>query len=247
MRMNSMLFTIRLGPSNHGTGGRHGFWNLLMSGRYLFLLKQNELSTWSLQSALQFFSFFLSFLSGAWFISWWMWVDALAVCQFVLVMGNLLLFHQHFLLPVNMTCLAMLQNARVQLEESLPGTGGGRNPNEELLVKFLFLLPLSILLFCYYRSFLQVRFCAYSFTFSKGVFFYIWISNVLMLMQTRAFCRSSLCDHVRQLYYQIRSNGALAYNGISSSSAINSTHQVGSLVPFCLKFNGRSWNDHMFA
>ncbi|XAR53579.1 Glucuronosyltransferase [Bertholletia excelsa] len=49
------------------------------------------------------------------------------------------------------------QNVREQLEESLPGTGGGRNPNDELLVKVLFLLPLFALLFCYYRSFLQTR------------------------------------------------------------------------------------------
>uniref|UniRef100_A0A2N9JBE1 Hexosyltransferase n=1 Tax=Fagus sylvatica TaxID=28930 RepID=A0A2N9JBE1_FAGSY len=47
------------------------------------------------------------------------------------------------------------QNVRVQLEESLPGTGGGRNPNDDLLVKFLFLLPLCALVFRYYRSFLQ--------------------------------------------------------------------------------------------
>ncbi|CAK9154859.1 unnamed protein product, partial [Ilex paraguariensis] len=49
------------------------------------------------------------------------------------------------------------QNVRVQLEDSLPGTGGGRNPNDELLVKFLFVLPLFVLLFCYYRTFLQTR------------------------------------------------------------------------------------------
>ncbi|KAM7532208.1 hypothetical protein LguiB_035618 [Lonicera macranthoides] len=52
------------------------------------------------------------------------------------------------------------QTVREQLEETLPGTGGGRNPNEDLLVKFLFLLPLIILVFFYYRSFLQTRsFC----------------------------------------------------------------------------------------
>ncbi|KAG6750706.1 hypothetical protein POTOM_045215 [Populus tomentosa] len=70
-----------------------------------------------------------------------------------------------------------------QLDESLPGTGGGKNPKDELLVKVLFLLPLCLVLLCYYRSFLQ----------------------------TRAFCRGSLCDHIRHLYYKIRSNGALAY------------------------------------
>ncbi|KAK1415062.1 hypothetical protein QVD17_30832 [Tagetes erecta] len=49
------------------------------------------------------------------------------------------------------------QNIRDQLEETLPGTRGGRNPHDEFLVKFLFLLPVLTLLFCYYRSFLQTR------------------------------------------------------------------------------------------
>ncbi|XVE90040.1 hypothetical protein DITRI_Ditri20bG0044600 [Diplodiscus trichospermus] len=44
------------------------------------------------------------------------------------------------------------QNVREQLEESLPGIGGGKNPNDELLVKFLFLLPFCSLLFCYFPS-----------------------------------------------------------------------------------------------
>ncbi|CAN6811644.1 unnamed protein product [Brassica oleracea] len=41
---------------------------------------------------------------------------------------------------------------RVKLEETLPGTGGGKNQNDELVVKLLFLLPLCALLFCIYRS-----------------------------------------------------------------------------------------------
>lgn len=92
------------------------------------------------------------------------------------------------------------QRVREQLDESLPGTGGGKNPKDELLVKVLFLLPLCLVLLCYYRSFLQ----------------------------TRAFCRGSLCDHIRHLYYKIRSNGPLAYTGISSSSAGNSTYQFSN-------------------
>ncbi|XP_065859050.1 inositol phosphorylceramide glucuronosyltransferase 1-like [Euphorbia lathyris] len=72
------------------------------------------------------------------------------------------------------------QNVREQLPETLPGTGGGRNPNDELLVKLLFLLPLIALLFSYYLSF----------------------------HQTRVFCRNSLFDdHIRHLYYKIRPNG----------------------------------------
>ncbi|XP_073016287.1 LOW QUALITY PROTEIN: inositol phosphorylceramide glucuronosyltransferase 1-like [Primulina eburnea] len=49
------------------------------------------------------------------------------------------------------------QNARVKLEASLPGTAGGQNPKDEVVVKFLILLPLVFLVFCYYRSFLQTR------------------------------------------------------------------------------------------
>ncbi|XP_059665764.1 inositol phosphorylceramide glucuronosyltransferase 1 [Cornus florida] len=49
------------------------------------------------------------------------------------------------------------QNVRKQLQESLPGTGQGRNPKDNLLVKFLFLFPLFALLLCYHRSFLQSR------------------------------------------------------------------------------------------
>ncbi|CAN4106897.1 unnamed protein product [Withania somnifera] len=49
------------------------------------------------------------------------------------------------------------QNVRVQLQESLPGTGGGKNSQDELLVKILYLLPLLLIAFCYYRSFLQTQ------------------------------------------------------------------------------------------
>ncbi|KAI5659944.1 hypothetical protein M9H77_28737 [Catharanthus roseus] len=49
------------------------------------------------------------------------------------------------------------QNVRVQLEASLPGTGGGENPTDAFRVKLLFLLPFVLILFCYYRSFLQER------------------------------------------------------------------------------------------
>ncbi|PKI39091.1 hypothetical protein CRG98_040515 [Punica granatum] len=99
------------------------------------------------------------------------------------------------------------QNVRVKLEDTLPGTGGGRNPNDELLVKLLFLLPLCVLLFCYYRSFLQAR-----------EFF-------------GSICRSSLCDHIRHLFYKIRCNGAYAYTSVSTHSAINGNQQfsTGSL------------------
>ncbi|KAK6232906.1 hypothetical protein SCA6_002979 [Theobroma cacao] len=90
------------------------------------------------------------------------------------------------------------KNVREQLEESLPGTGGGKNPNEELLVKFLFLIPFCALLFYYYRSFLQ----------GGGL-----------------LCRTSLVNQIRHFYYIIRSSGTVAYTGVSSSPTINSNHQ----------------------
>ncbi|KAL7252530.1 hypothetical protein ACSBR1_007149 [Camellia fascicularis] len=75
------------------------------------------------------------------------------------------------------------QNAREHLEETLPGTGGGKNPKDEILVKLLFLLPLFTLLFCYYRSFLQIRsFCDhvrqlyYKFR-SRGILAYSAVSS----------------------------------------------------------------------
>ncbi|KAL3629085.1 Inositol phosphorylceramide glucuronosyltransferase 1 [Castilleja foliolosa] len=49
------------------------------------------------------------------------------------------------------------QKTRMKLKETLPGTGRGQNPNDELLVISLTLLPFVILLFCYYRSYLQTR------------------------------------------------------------------------------------------
>ncbi|XBI93518.1 hypothetical protein VPH35_030351 [Triticum aestivum] len=47
------------------------------------------------------------------------------------------------------------QDVRQKLEESLPGTGGGRNPHDQLVVKFLFILPFCLLLFGYYQSCFQ--------------------------------------------------------------------------------------------
>ncbi|KAK9292970.1 hypothetical protein L1049_020952 [Liquidambar formosana] len=96
------------------------------------------------------------------------------------------------------------QNVREQLVDSLPGTGGGRNPNDDLLVNFLFLLPFIAVLICNYQLFLRAR-----------EFF-------------GSSCRSSLCDHIRHLYYRFRSNGALAYSGVSSSSTINSNQQFSN-------------------
>ncbi|KAK7269164.1 hypothetical protein RIF29_21880 [Crotalaria pallida] len=93
------------------------------------------------------------------------------------------------------------QNVRKQLKESLPGTGGGRNPNDDFLVKFLSLLPFCAAFFCCYRLFLK----------NQGYF--------------GSFCRSSPCDYIRHLYYRIKSGGPLAYASISTST-INSSHQL---------------------
>ncbi|XP_058094528.1 inositol phosphorylceramide glucuronosyltransferase 1-like [Magnolia sinica] len=101
------------------------------------------------------------------------------------------------------------QNVRERLQESLPGTGGGRNPNEQLLVNFLFLLPICVLFLCYYRSFLQRR----------DLF--------------GAFGRSSICDQARHLYNKFKSGGGLAsYSAVSvaSSSIINSNQQFSNVT-----------------
>jgi hypothetical protein len=54
-------------------------------------------------------------------------------------------------------CYSWLQNARQNLEESLPGTGGGKNPHDQLVIKILFILPFCMLLCGYYGSCFQVK------------------------------------------------------------------------------------------
>lgn len=93
------------------------------------------------------------------------------------------------------------QDVREQLGESLPGTRGGQNPNDYFLVKFLFFLPFCALLFYCYNSLMKNR------------------------EYFGSFCRGSLCDQVRHLYYKIRSSGPLPYTTISTSG-INSIHQL---------------------
>lgn len=100
------------------------------------------------------------------------------------------------------------QNVREQLQESLPGTGGGSNPNDYILVKFLSFVPFCALAFCYYRSIVQSR-------------------ELL-----NSLCRGSLCDHVRHLYYKIRSAGTVPYNSVTTSTTTSPNHQ--QKVPFYL-------------
>ncbi|ESW15943.1 hypothetical protein PHAVU_007G116100 [Phaseolus vulgaris] len=94
------------------------------------------------------------------------------------------------------------QNVRQQLEESLPGTKGGQNPKDYFLVNFLFLLPFCAVLFFCYRSTLK----------NQGYY--------------GSCCRNSLCDHVRQLYYRIKSGGGPIVYTTISTSAISSIHPL---------------------
>ncbi|KAB1202913.1 putative glucuronosyltransferase PGSIP6 [Morella rubra] len=98
------------------------------------------------------------------------------------------------------------QDVREQLEESLPGTGGGRNRKDDLLVKLLFLLP--------FFAFLSVTMIALSFSSTRESF--------------GSLCRTSLCDRIRHLYYRLRSGGSLTYTGVSTSSSIGSSHQFSN-------------------
>lgn len=104
------------------------------------------------------------------------------------------------------------QNIREQLEETLPGTGGGSIPNEQLLVRFLYVLPICALLLCWYRSYRQLN---------KDLFSCIG--------------RSTFCDYGRRLYYRFRSgSGSPAYSGVgvSSSSITKSNLQfAGDMNP----------------
>ncbi|WOL16736.1 inositol phosphorylceramide glucuronosyltransferase 1-like [Canna indica] len=99
------------------------------------------------------------------------------------------------------------QNVRQQLEESLPGTGGGTNPHDHLFVKILFAFPICLLFLCYYRSFLQIN-----------------------RDFTTIFSRSSICDSARRFYYRYRSGGLPTYSavGVASSSFVNQNQQISN-------------------
>lgn len=97
------------------------------------------------------------------------------------------------------------QNARKHLSESLPGTGGGSNTDQQLLVKVLFILPFCILAFIYYRSNIQMN------------------SNLFG-------CRNSICDYAKRFYYKLKSGNGLPYSavGVATSSIANSSQQNGT-------------------
>lgn len=95
------------------------------------------------------------------------------------------------------------QDIRQRVEESLPGTAGGRNSQDELLVKVLFLLPFLGLIFLYHHSFLL------AFEFFGSL------------------CRTSLCDRMRHLALRLRTGIMIPFAAVSSS-ATNSSQQLYS-------------------
>lgn len=82
------------------------------------------------------------------------------------------------------TILLILQDIRQRVEESLPGTAGGRNSQDELLVKVLFLLPFLGLIFLYHHSFLLVGLLICVFLDHK-------LKMLLDLRTTKLVCRPS--------------------------------------------------------
>ncbi|KAL9247998.1 hypothetical protein vseg_021365 [Gypsophila vaccaria] len=96
------------------------------------------------------------------------------------------------------------QDIRLKVEESLPGTGGGRNPGDELWVKSLFVIPFLGLVFIFYRIFLQAS------------------------LLSGSLCRTSLCERMRHLGYRLRTGIVLSYPAVSPSSAMNSNPQLYS-------------------
>lgn len=114
---------------------------------------------------------------------------------------------------------------RVKLEETLPGTGGGKNQHDELVVKFLFLLPFCALLFCIYRS-IQVKTSLVPSPLLHSSFLdsnLIFCSLIFSQGREGSLCWSSFCNQIRYLYYKIRSNGTVGYSGVST---MNPSYQV---------------------
>ncbi|KQJ83610.1 hypothetical protein BRADI_5g15780v3 [Brachypodium distachyon] len=103
------------------------------------------------------------------------------------------------------------QDIRQKLEESLPGTGGGKNPHDQLVVKILFILPFCLLLFGYYQSCFQ--------------------NNKEFLSMT------SLCVFARSARHKYKSDEALpSYSavGASSSTFFNSNQRFSNGAPLKL-------------
>ncbi|KAJ7195395.1 hypothetical protein O6H91_Y511100 [Diphasiastrum complanatum] len=93
------------------------------------------------------------------------------------------------------------QKVRVTLEESLPGTGGGRDPRTTFVVRILVALPLLILAFIY-----------------RNLLFQIYQALL------GSFCSRSFCGYARHLFYRYRSNMPVL-SSISMSSTNGFNHQ----------------------
>lgn len=92
------------------------------------------------------------------------------------------------------------QDIRQKLEESLPGTGGGTNPHDRLVVKILFILPFCLLLFGYYQSCFQTN--------------------------KEFISIRSLCAFARRARHKYKSEESLpSYSAVGSSSAFGISNQ----------------------
>jgi hypothetical protein len=127
-------------------------------------------------------------------------------------------------------CYPLLQDIRKNLEESLPGTGGGRNPHDQSVVKILFSLPLFMLICGYYGSCFQVKFSSCWKYFSL----ISWTCglnglSILCTIQTNKelLCIRSLCAFARRARYKYKSEEALpSYSTIgAASSSFGISHQ----------------------
>lgn len=138
------------------------------------------------------------------------------------------------LLAINL-CSPSLQDIRQKLEESLPGTGGGRNPHDQLVVKILFILPFCLLLFGYYQSCFQV--------YNLLLVAIILLNNCThMILKISCFLNSStwcfwqtnkelisitsLCAFARRARHKYKSEESLpSYSVVGSSSVFGISNQ----------------------
>ncbi|GLJ31925.1 hypothetical protein SUGI_0642580 [Cryptomeria japonica] len=104
------------------------------------------------------------------------------------------------------------QDVRVTLEESLPGTAGGKDPHSQLVVKVLFVLPLLVALF-YGRHF-------------------------LIQVQQGLLCNGSFCGYARYLYYKFKSGSSLPiYSAVGATASVGSTSQYANGLGGMPNFN----------
>ncbi|KAF3783277.1 Inositol phosphorylceramide glucuronosyltransferase 1 [Nymphaea thermarum] len=97
------------------------------------------------------------------------------------------------------------QEVRIQLKESLPGTGGGGHFMQQLFVKVLFVLPLIALVFFYYRSYCQVR-----------------------KEMVGTYRSSSLFNCMRNIFSKCKIGNGYSAVGVTSSPGVGSGQQFSS-------------------